>query len=240
MMKHETITIPTHLTTFQQEIESAVNKKVSLKINDNHSTMLSVKWEPECTKVSMHRMFLEAPDNIMTALACHIMEENSAVSPTVRSYIEEKLRTLDYSKQSDKGKFITKGRFYDLEELYNEINSEYFNNSLDLSITWFGNASQRKRSRVTFGLYYDPLKLIKIHRILDKARRFKNEPYFPDFFIKYVIYHEMLHHVCPAYYDDYGKHRIHTVEFKKEEKRFREFEQAQVWMKEHFDNFFMM
>jgi hypothetical protein len=93
---------------------------------------------------------------------------------------------------------------------------------------------------VTFGLYLESLKLIKIHRLLDKSMRFCKKPYFPDFFVKFVIYHEILHHVCPSYYDEQGKHRIHTVEFKEREEKFRDFDLAQAWMKKHYHNFFMM
>lgn len=228
------------LVAFQKNIESAANKKVSLKINDNRSTMLSIKWEAECTKVSMHRMFLEAPQNIMTALACHIVEENSDPSPTVRAYIEEKLRSFDYSHELSKKKLITQGRFYNLDELYRGINEEYFDNRIDLAITWYGQVNRRKRNKVTFGLYQDPLKLIKIHRILDKPHHFINRPYFPEFFVRFVIYHEMLHHVVPSYYDEEGKHRIHSKEFRKREAEFREFDLAQGWMNDHHDNFFKL
>ena len=40
--------------TFQERLENSVGSKLRLKINDNRSTMLSVKWDPDCTKVSLH------------------------------------------------------------------------------------------------------------------------------------------------------------------------------------------
>lgn len=221
------------ILTFQQEIEQTAKKKIKLKINDNRSTMLSVKWEPECTRVSMHRMFLEAPKNIMDALACHIQTENSNLCPSVKAFIEEKLTTFDYSSKMKANKFSTQGEVYDLQAMFDEINEKYFSGEISLKITWYGNKRRRRRSQVTFGLYQEATKLVKIHRMMDCT-------FFPDYFVKFVIYHEMLHHVCRSYYDEKGNHRIHTPEFKEREKDFEHYELANLWMKKNYNNFFMM
>jgi hypothetical protein len=221
------------ILTFQQEIEETVKKKVKLRINDNRSTMLSVRWEPDCTKVSMHRMFLEAPKTIMDALACHIQIENSTLCPSVKAFIDEKLTMFDYSSKLDESKLYTKGDVYDLQAMYREVNFKYFDGNLNLKITWYGKAHRRNRSQVTFGLYQEALKLVKIHRMIDSS-------FFPEYFVKFVIYHEMLHHVCRSYYDEDGKHHIHTDEFKKREKEYEHFELADSWMEQNYNNFFTM
>lgn len=217
--------------SLQEELEGIAGKRLQVKINDNRSTMLSVKWEPDCTKVSLHRMFLQAPQNIMQELACYLKREDKIISPSVKAFIEENLQKIDYSHTINKEKLYQQGNVYNLKKIYDEINHEYFGNELNLLITWFGKPNQRNRSRVTFGLYHDPLKLIKIHRILDT-------PSFPYYFISYVIYHEMLHYVCPAYIDEKGFNRIHSKEFKEKEAQFRHFNLAQSWIKENQANLF--
>lgn len=214
------------LVSFEKELIKSSGRNLRVKINDNRSTMLSVKWEPHCTKVSMHRMFLDAPRNIMQDLACYLRRESKIISPTVKAFIEDNLKKLDYSYQVDSKKLYIQGNVYNLQRIYNDLNQEYFNNNLDLSITWFGKPMQRNRSRVTFGLYHDSLRLIKIHRILDS-------PGFPDYFVSYVIYHEMVHHVSPPYIDEKGVNRVHSREFKIQERKFRYFDLAQEWIKEH-------
>lgn len=219
--------------TLQEELEKATKKKLKLRINDNHTTMLSVKWEPDCTRVSMHRIFLGAPKNIMDDLACHIRHENSSVTTTIKAFIEDRIKNLDYSTNLAKSKLSTKGEIYDLQKIYDSINNEYFDGALNLHITWFGSPNKtRFRSRVIFGLYHEPLKLIKIHRMMDRH-------FFPEFFVRYVIYHEMLHNVCPTFYDKKGRHHVHTEDFKFNEKRFKDFERAEVWLKKHHDHFFI-
>lgn len=221
------------ILTLQREIEETVKKKVKLRINDNRSTMVSVKWEPDCTRVSMHRMFLEAPKNIMDALACHIQTENSNLCPSVKAFIEEKLTTFDYSSKLNENNLCTKGQVYDLQALYDEVNEKYFDGELGLKITWYGRKQRGRRAQVTFGLYQEATKLVKIHRMMDST-------FFPEYFVKFVIYHEMLHHVCRSYYDDKGNHRVHTDEFKKREQEFEHFELANLWMNKNYNNFFMM
>lgn len=214
------------LKNFQTAIENRSGIKLKLKINDNRSTMLSVKWEPDYTKVSLHRMFLEAPKNVMDELACYLRQEYESLTPTLKAFIESGLRKLDYSHLIDPKKLSIEGEVYNLKHIYNNLNEEYFTNNLNLNITWFGKSTQKNRSQVTFGLYYDPLKLIKVNRLLDSS-------FFPDYVISYVIYHEMLHEVCPAYVDEKGTYRIHNKEFKERENEFRYYRKAQNWIRDH-------
>jgi predicted metal-dependent hydrolase len=222
------------IALFQEELENSCKKKrkkLQITINDNRSTMLSVRWGPDCTKVSLHRMFLHAPQNIMQSLACYIRQEDKIIHPKVKAFIENGLQRLDYSDVLNKQKLYQNGNVYNLKHIYDELNAEYFGNKLQLKITWFGQFNRRNRTRVTFGLYHDPLKLIKINRMLDS-------PNFPEYIISYVVYHEMVHNVCPAYVDERGINRVHTKEFKEMEANFKHFALAEKWIAENQQNFF--
>lgn len=212
--------------TFQEQLELNAGIKLNLKINDNRCTMLSVKWEPDCTKVSLHRMFLKAPQNVMDALACYLKGEHKQLAPSIKAYIEKNLQKLDYSHELDLSKLQTKGRVYDLDKIYRNLNREYFDESLGLYITWFGEHRKRLCKRVTLGLFHDPLRLIKINRMIDNT-------YFPEYIVEYVIYHEMLHYVCPTYVDEKGQKHIHSKAFKEREKEFRHFKRAQQWIRDN-------
>lgn len=217
---------------FQQELENSSGLRLKLKINDNRSTMLSVKWEPDCTKVSLHRMFLQAPQNVMDALACYLKQEDKIIAPKIRSFIEENIQKMDYSHLLDRKKIHSQGNVYNLQKIYDDLNREYFHGKLNLTITWFGKPSHpRNRNRITFGLFYASLKLIKINRMLDS-------PSFPEYLLYYIVYHEMVHHICPSYFDEEGIHRIHSREFIQQEKKFRYYHLAQSWIKENYSSLF--
>jgi hypothetical protein len=215
----------------QRQLELPRGSKVQLKINNNRSTMLSVRWEPDCTKVSLHRIFMEAPGNVMQQLGCYVRQEQDDISLAVKAFIEDKLQKLDYSHELDMSKLYCQGNIYNLQRIYNDLNNAYFRTKLKLNITWFGKTFNKNRSRLTFGLYHEPIKLIKVHRLLDS-------PSFPDYVVAYVVYHEMVHHVCPSYYDENGNHRVHSKEFKEQELKFKYFDLAQKWIEDHSNYLF--
>ncbi|MBA2369098.1 MAG: hypothetical protein H0V82_08770 [Candidatus Protochlamydia sp.] len=217
--------------TFQKKLENRTGMKLQLKINDNRSTLLSVKWEPEFAKVSLHRMFLLAPRNVMQALAFYLNGEHKKLAANIKAFIEENLHKLNYSHELDSTKLETKGKFHNLQLIFAQLNREYFNQSLNLRITWFGNSKKKAQNRIVFGLYHDPLKLIKINRFMDQK-------HFPDYLIAYVVYHEMLHYVCPAFVDSNGQKHIHSKAFKELEKKFKFYDLAKQWIRDNQNHLF--
>ncbi len=73
------------------------------------------------------------------------------------------------------------GEHYDLQSVYNRLNAIYFNDKLDLSITWFGCPHRSVKTQRILGLYEFKSRLIKVHRLLDHPR-------FPPYFISYIIH----------------------------------------------------
>ncbi len=194
--------------------------------------MLSVRWEESCTKISLHRIFLLAPKNVILALADSILEKQTTVASTVKAFIQESLEGIDYSSKIDPLDLSHQGEIHNLKIFYDELNGEYFNNVLNLQISWFGDSNNRNKSKVSFGLYHDALRLIKINRIMDT-------PTFPSYVVRFIIYHEMLHFICPPFVDEKGIHRIHHREFKAREKEFKEFSLAKKWIQQHRHNLFI-
>ncbi len=221
------------LEALYEEIQAEGDPQLQLRINDNRSTMLSVKWEQNIAKVSLHRMFLSAPRNVMDELACYIRRGKGSPLPgSVRAYIDHQTRFLDYSHEVDKENLVTAGEVYDLQAIFDKINDFYFCNTMRLHITWYGKRGKRGRSQVNFGLYSDPLKLIKIHRLLDSEE-------VPEYVVEFVVYHEMLHHICLPEVREEQKSSIHTHEFRMMEKRFIDYERAEGWIQENKQNFFI-
>jgi predicted SprT family Zn-dependent metalloprotease len=210
------------------------NMQVELVINENRSTMLNVLTRKrDFAKISLHKMFLDAPEDVISAIAHYVRgtRRSGPKDGLIRGFIQSNLERMDYSHLLDESKFVTVGRYYDLIAIYDQLNERYFKNKLDLKITWYGTWGRKNRTRVTFGQYFDHLKLIKIHRVLD-------DPFFPEHFVVFVIYHEMLHHVVPGFVDERGLYRVHGSDFKDLEKKFHDYEKATAWEKEHRHLFF--
>lgn len=133
------------------------------------------------------------------------------------------IKFLEVKKRSiSKQRNFAKGEYYDLDQIYNELNDKYFGGRIQVRITWFASKERKAYRYRKLGLYCFDRKLIKIHRLLDQSK-------FPPYFISYVVYHEMLHHVCPPLKPKKGRRHIHHSDFKKREMEFAEYKQVKRW-----------
>ncbi len=75
----------------------------------------------------------------------------------------------------------------------------------------------------TLGSYCLRTNTIRINPVLDRKT-------VPDYFIGFIVYHEMLHAdmgVCRIN----GRRSVHSSEFRKRERMFKEYEKALAWEK---------
>lgn len=123
------------------------------------------------------------------------------------------------------------GEHYHLDEIYNRINQTYFNGKLALHITWFNPKKSRYQRRIVLGSYHAHKNLVKINRVLDQTD-------IPEYFISFIVYHEMLHHVAPPI-KSLGKRQIHHHHFKELEKKFKEYDQVKEFRKKSKTRWFV-
>ena|SRR5690349_15277306 len=150
------------------------------------------------------------------------------IFPPLRGLLKSKTqpslnRKKKHQAASQRSSIIqTRGQHYDLKAIYDALNQDYFKNKLNLEITWFGSAQRKARRHRKLGLFCFQTNRIKIHRLLD-------QPHFPPYFISYVVYHEMLHSVCPPIKAKRGRFRIHHPDFKIKEREFADYGVAKRW-----------
>jgi predicted metal-dependent hydrolase len=112
------------------------------------------------------------------------------------------------------------GRAYNLEKMFQRLNKKYFNNQLRQPvISW-----SLRRTKRMLG-HHDPVhNTIIISKTLDSAN-------VPEYFVEYVLYHEMLHIKHKARIIR-GRCYYHTNEFYLDEKRFQQYKEAMAWLDE--------
>ncbi|MGH9512730.1 MAG: M48 family peptidase [Terriglobales bacterium] len=165
-----------------------------------------------------------APDTVLRAIA-HILLAKMYRKNIEREYstryrryvashaITEKvhlLRQLRGRKRIESAK----GQVYDLEVIFDDLNSRFFYGLLARPrMTW-----SRDESRSRLG-HYDPAhNAIVISRVFDNLR-------VPRAAVEYIVHHEMLHLKHPVKLR--GSRRcVHSMEFQAEEKLFPEIESA--------------
>jgi hypothetical protein len=112
-----------------------------------------------------------------------------------------------------------KGKHYDLVEIFERLNIEYFDGLLGRpALGW-----SLRRSRSMLG-HFDPS-----HNAIILSRIF-DEPSVPAVAVEYVMFHEMLHLRYPV--EHRGARRcVHTAEFKRAEKLYPRLKEAKEALK---------
>lgn len=180
-------------------------------------------------RVRLSDLLKHAPPAVVEALAfillCKLyrLEIPNRYNACYRRYINRqdvrRLAELFRQHRGRKQVGTPRGRIYDLEKIFQELNARYFHGLLGMPIlTW-----SRTRSRTMLG-HFDPIhNTIVISRLFDSGS-------VPRCVLEYLLYHEMLHLKYPIRYRG-GRRTIHSAEFQQEERRFDNFEQARAALK---------
>ncbi len=133
---------------------------------------------------------------------------------STRSRIEETRRRRGHKKQRP-----ARGRCYDLEQIFADLNRRYFSDGLPaVRLGW-----SPKRARTILGHYDSAHASITVSRLLDSPR-------IPRYLVEYLMFHEMLHLRHPV--TRRGDRRIvHSREFREAERKFPGYEQARRRLK---------
>ncbi|MBP9664279.1 MAG: M48 family metallopeptidase [Pyrinomonadaceae bacterium] len=112
----------------------------------------------------------------------------------------------------------SKGAVYDLDEIFDAVNSHYFAGSIPRPVlTW----SARKTYRI-LGHHDATHDHVAISRSLDSAS-------VPQYIVEYVVFHEMLHIAHPTKHIN-GRRYNHTPAFRRDERKFAQYDDAEVWI----------
>lgn len=123
-------------------------------------------------------------------------------------------------------KIITsaKGDFYDLDGIFEKINQIYFKNSIPKPVlSW----STRRTYRI-LGHHDSAHETIIISKSLDDQK-------VPKYVVEYIVFHEMLHIFHPTIHQN-GRRFNHTPAFRRDEKKFLYFTEAEEWIERNVKN----
>lgn len=193
---------------------------INLAITDNATSMISVRKNKKNIFVRMHWIFLSA-DNLLLEEISSFIKTAKGQTPLINQFVKTNIHNIK-SKPRKKTILRSKGRYHDLKKIYEELNKKYFAEKVMAHIGW-GRKSPRSSKKRTIGSYSKETNTILINPILDRR-------YVPKYYIQFVVYHEMLH--CDIG-DNISKKRrsIHSKEFKKRERMFKDYEKAVLWEK---------
>jgi len=203
-------------------------ERVRLTVHDNRSTMVSFRRDPGELHYRVHHMFLEAPHEVVTALAAFAGPRRGAAArrrdagSRIDAFVKRN-RARIAAPRADR--LLARGRFHDLQEIYDRLNAAHFDGKIEARIGWGPVRPGRRRRTVKTGVYVQDARIIRIHPTLDRSQ-------VPEFYVAAVVFHEMLHQAVPAR-EVNGRRIVHGAEFRRRERAYPDHARARAWEDRH-------
>jgi hypothetical protein len=123
------------------------------------------------------------------------------------------------------------GKYFDLRANFDRLNERYFGGKLrGYKVVWGRKRKRRPKEYFIFGTIQEEDRIIRINPALD-------QPFVPSWFLRYILYHEMLHAVVPDEPGANGRRCVHTEKFYDRERKFPRYRSARKWEEENLAKF---
>ena len=91
------------------------------------------------------------------------------------------------------------------------------------AVTWGRRTGARARRTLQLGCYVAEENLVRMHPVLDQT-------FVPEWFVRYVLFHELLHAALPTERGSTGRAVHHGLEFKRWEATYPDYSKAVAWL----------
>src|SRR5438128_6912326 len=118
-----------------------------------------------------------------------------------------------------------------LHAIFERLNERCFRGRLrGYKVMWGRRRRHRAKEYFIFGSIQEEDRVIRINPLLD-------QPFVPPWFLRYILYHEMLHAVVPDEIRANGQRCVHTEKFYERERKFPRYRSARKWEEENLAKF---
>ena len=229
--------------SLERRLTAFAGRTVNLSITDNRHAIISHAIKHGVLHARIHHMFLDAPPRVVDALVRYVAAGDRDASNLVGQFIDANGGRLA-RRRPRAIPLVARGEVHDLYAIFQDLNARYFGGNCHALITW-GRKSKRPRGTtgprraIRLGSYSSLERLIRIHPALDRA-------WVPRYFVAFVVYHEMLHHMIPAARGltrapsrsatasgQSARRVLHPPELLERERLFRNYERALEWERRH-------
>lgn len=207
----------------EQKLSRTTGRRIRVVLTNNRHRVLS--YHPERDQpatLRLSRMFLGANTEVLRALAAFIKGSQRA-KRVLQAYVDRQTERLARRRARQGIPVHTRGQYFDLQQIFDQLNFRYFAGGVDAYITWGRRRQVPGKQSVQLGTYSEAERLIRINPVLDQAR-------VPRHVVEKVVFHEMLHHVLTPRRSA-RRRCLHTKEFLESEQRYARYAEAERWLK---------
>lgn len=173
-----------------RRLERLARRRLDLRLTSNASNYLSFTVRGRPLRVSLHRAFLFAPDEVVRGVGRWLGGREPSCPKVVRWFIDSPPPAAARLMRSLPRTLEPRGRRYDLRRILDRVNARYCGRRVRTDITWGRRRPEKAVRARTLGAYYHAERLIVINPVLD-------QPAVPEWFVAFTVYHEALHALQP-------------------------------------------
>lgn len=216
---------------WEASLSAALGARVEVRYGRATREVIQLRRETQRIRVRLSALMASAPPEIEAALAEWIRGRGrrGAAQRELDRWIDAQLREKARTAPT-KLALEPKGAHHDLLELCEHLRQREFAGDFGASpvppIGWGRAGRSRSRRSLRLGSF-DPFSYsVRVHPVLDSADA-------PRFFVRYIVFHELLHAVLDQPPDEKGRRRVHGPVFRARERQYVDYERALAWEKEH-------
>ncbi len=225
--------LPAIADEWSAELSAQLERPVRVHFGNARRNVIVAKAHGRSLELRLNRHFTTAPPDVRDALVKWLRSGRRAARACKRldEWIDEMSKTLG-APQRRPVKIEPRGDAYNVAELAREVRAACFADELpediETRVTWGRRGTVPARRSIQLGSYEFERDLVRIHPVLD-------QPAVPRFFVRYVVFHELLHAVVdrtevPAPTRGRGKRRVHhSPEFRRREAAYADWSAATAW-----------
>jgi hypothetical protein len=205
------------------QLSALLKLPVHLTLTDNRATLVSFRRLPEELRLRVHHLFLEAPEDVVRAIAAFVGRGDTSAQALLEEYTREKRERVRRTRRPG-APLKARGQCFDLRAIYERLNTTHFQGRIQADIGWARRPGRKQRKTIRLGTYDDRLREIRLHPALD-------QPHVPAFVVDAVVFHAMLHQLFPE--EPGSCPSSHSPEFLERERAFPLLDAALRWQHEH-------
>lgn len=183
---------------------------------------------PHGTEVRMNAVFSRAPADVRAAVGAWLRSGRRARRACRR--LDEWIDAIAAELPPPRARrtvLTPGGTTHDLEVLAAGLRASWFPPEHLPEERWPGITwGRRARRSLRLGSYDPNVRVVRVHPVLD-------QPAVPAWFVRYILFHELLHAAVPSERDAAGRALHHGPEFRRREAAYPDFERALAWEERH-------
>ncbi len=190
---------------WQNALSLRLKRPIALTWSRSRKTPLSMRGRKDGgLDLRLHSMFAGADESVREAVARWIAVGKRATRAcaALDAFVEVQLAATRPQAPA----MQTRGAVYDLLDIADEVEREYFALHTRPAIGW-GRSTSSARRGLRLGSYDPDTRSVRIHPVLDQVA-------VPRFVLAFVVFHEFLHHRYPPKRAADGRMIHHGPEFR--------------------------